>query len=160
MKTELIVAATGHRPKSLPRTGYNLAPLIALAKSWLASRAPSVVISGMALGWDQAVAYAALDLGIPVHAYIPFIGQADAWPKHSIEAYTVLLGRCAERVVVSDGGYEVWKMQKRNEAMVDACDTVLALWNGEPGGTGNCVAYAEKQGKIVENLYEIYDLEL
>lgn len=155
----LIVSATGHRPKSLP-TGYDLAPLIALVKPWLAARKPDAVISGMALGWDQAVALAALDLGIPVHAYIPFVAQADAWPMHSQIAYQNLLLRCVERKVVSPGGYEVWKMQARNEAMVDDCDLVLALWNGEPSGTGNCVGYAEKQGKTVENLWEIYDLDL
>lgn len=156
----MIVAASGHRPKSLPKTGYDLAPLIALAKPWLAVRKPNVVISGMALGWDQSVAYAALDLGIPVHAYIPFMGQADAWPQASIYAYTKLLERCAARRIVSPGGYEPWKMQARNEAMVDDADSVLALWNGEKGGTGNCVRYAEKQGKPISNLWEIYDMEL
>lgn len=155
----MIVAATGHRPKSL-KTGYNLTPLISLVKPWLAARKPDAVISGMALGWDQAVAIAALDLGISVHAYIPFVGQADAWPTHSQTAYQNLLLRCATRKVVSPGGYEAWKMQARNEAMVDDCDLVLALWNGEAGGTGNCVRYAEKQGKPIENLFEIYDMEL
>jgi len=155
----LVVATTGHRPKSLP-TGYDLVPLIALAKPWLAARNPNAVISGVALGWDTAVALAALELGIPVHAYIPFIGQADAWPAHSHAAYQQLLLRCESQKVVSPGGYEVWKMQARNEAMVDDCDMVLALWNGEKGGTGNCVRYAEKQGKTVENIWEIYDLDL
>ena len=155
----MIVAATGHRPKSL-KTGYDLAPLIAIARPWLANRRPEAVISGMALGWDQAVAIAAIDLGIPVHAYVPFVGQADAWPRHSIEAYTKLLQKCATRRIVSPGGYEPWKMQTRNEAMVDDCDMVLALWNGEKGGTGNCVKYAGKVGKPVENVWEIYDLEL
>lgn len=155
----MIVAATGHRPKSLP-TGYNTAPLIALVKPWLASRKPEAVISGMALGWDQAVAHAAIELGIPVHAYVPFVGQADAWPSAAHAAYQVLMSKCAKIRIVSPGGYEVWKMQKRNEAMVDDCDLVLALWNGEAGGTGNCVRYAEKKGKPVENLFEIYDLDL
>lgn len=157
----MIIAATGHRPKSL-KTGYDLAPLIALAKPWLAARAPSVILSGMALGWDQAVAIAALDLGISVHAYIPFNGQADAWPTHSQVAYQNLLLRCAYIKVVSPGGYEPWKMQVRNEAMVDDCDSVLALWNGEKtGGTYRCVEYAEKKArKPVSNVWDIYDMEL
>ena len=155
----LIIAATGHRPSKLP-SGYNLTPLIALAKPWLAARKPDAVISGMALGWDQAVAIAALKLGTPVHAYIPFVGQADAWPQRAQTEYQNLLLRCAEIKVISPPGYKAWKMQARNEAMVDAADLVLALWNGEKGGTGNCVEYAVKQGKPIENLWEIYDLEL
>lgn len=155
----MIVAATGHRPKSLP-TGYDLAPLIAIVKPWLASRKPDAVISGMALGWDQAVAIAALDLGIPVRAYVPFVGQADAWPARSNYEYQQILLKCESVRIVSPGGYEIWKMQTRNEAMVDDCDLLLALWNGEKGGTGNCVRYAEKQGKPIENVWEIYDMDL
>ncbi len=37
-------------------------------------------------------------------------------------------------------------MQVRNEYMVDRADLVLALWNGTPGGTGNCVRYARTRG--------------
>lgn len=155
----MIAAATGHRPKSL-KTGYNLDPLISLARMWLADRNPDAVISGMALGWDQAVAYAALDLGIPVRAYVPFHGQADAWSTASQASYQKLLLRCESIKVVIPGGYEVWKMQARNEAMVDDCDMVLALWNGENGGTGNCVRYAEKKGVPVSNVWEIYELDL
>ncbi len=156
----MIVAATGHRPKSLP-SGYNLAPLIALAKPWLAARKPDTLLTGMALGWDQAVAMAAMDLGIPVHAYIPHVGQADKWPMHSQVAYQNLLLKCATRKVVSPGEYEPWKMQARNEAMVDDADLVLALWNGEEkGGTYNCVKYALGKGVIVENLWDVYDMEL
>ena len=155
----MIICCTGHRPKSLP-TGYDTAPLIALAKPWLAARKPDAVISGMALGWDTAVAIAALELGIPVHAYIPFVGQADAWPQRAQTEYQSLLLRCAEIKVICPPGYEAWKMQARNEAMVDAADLVLALWNGEKGGTGNCCRYATEKGKPIENLWEIYDLEL
>lgn len=52
----------------------------------------------------------------------------------------------AEVVVVSDGEYAVWKMQTRNEAMVDAADELWALWDGSSGGTKNCIDYAK--GKV------------
>ena len=45
--------------------------------------------------------------------------------------------------------YAVWKMQKRNEWMVDNCDAVIAVWDGAPGGTANTVDYARKLGKSV-----------
>ena len=41
---------------------------------------PDAVISGMALGWDQAVARATADLGIPWVAAITFEGQESKWP--------------------------------------------------------------------------------
>ena len=33
------------------------------------------------------------------------------------------------------------------------CDLVLAFWDGSSGGTGNCVRYAGKVGKPIENLW-------
>lgn len=45
--------------------------------------------------------------------------------------------------------YEPWLMQKRNEFMVDNCDTLISIWDGSSGGTGNCVAYATKKNKDI-----------
>jgi hypothetical protein len=46
-------------------------------------------------------------------------------------------------------------MQKRNEAMVNDSNAVLALWNPEKrsGGTWNCVAYAAGVGKEIINFW-------
>ncbi len=38
---------------------------------------------------------------------------------------------------------------KRNEEMVDACDTVLAIWDGESKGTKYTLNYARKKGKEI-----------
>lgn len=152
----MILTCTGHRA---PLGSYDREPLIPIARDALIRLKPDVVLSGMALGWDQAVATAALDLGITVHAYVPFHGQADKWPKRACEDYSMLLQKCAKIIVVSPGGYAPEKMQIRNEAMVDACDRVLALWDGSAGGTGNCVRYAEKRKKPIENVWESLVIE-
>ena len=39
---------------------------------------------------------------------------------------------------------------KRNEAMVDLCDAVLAVWDGSSRGTLSVIRYAEKTGKLCE----------
>lgn len=39
--------------------------------------------------------------------------------------------------------------QQRNQWMVDRADAVLAVWDGSPGGTANCVNYARKVGKPI-----------
>lgn len=50
---------------------------------------------------------------------------------------------------VNIGEYHPAKMQLRNMYMVDNADEVIAVWDGSKGGTGNCVEYARKQGKII-----------
>jgi hypothetical protein len=150
----MIVAATGHRPDKLG--GY--APAwserrLILARRWLEVVRPERVISGMALGWDQAWAQAAVDLGIPFVAAVPFAGQERAWPPLSQDAFARLLARAAEVVIVSPGGFSGRAMQVRNEWMVDRCDLVAALWDGSSGGTANCVHYAERVGRPIVHLW-------
>lgn len=157
----MIICGTGHRPDKLG--GYGTAAgvrLVNLAEDWLEENKPDKVISGMALGWDYALAAAAFNLDIPFIAAVPFEGQEWRWPSESQRNFRVLLG-VAERVVyVCEPGYAPWKMQKRNEWMVDNSDQVLALWNGSSGGTANCIKYAEKVGKPIINLWSDYEPNL
>ena len=56
------VAGTGHRPNKLG--GYDddiYQRLVTLAMTYLEETRPKRVISGMALGWDQALAEAAVN---------------------------------------------------------------------------------------------------
>lgn len=151
----MILAGTGHRPDKLG--GYGLRThlmLRGLAIAQLEKLKPDYVISGMALGWDQALADAALIVKIPYRAYVPFVGQESKWPEPSQLEYTRLL-RAAETVIfTAQPGYAPWKMQRRNEAMVDAATDVLALWNEDKtGGTYNCVQYAERRSKPIHNCW-------
>lgn len=150
----VVAAGTGHRPDKLG--GYSeavTARLVDLARAALLHYRPEKVISGMALGWDTALALAALELGIPLIAAIPFEGQEKAWPAVSQARYRDILSRATEIVIVSAGRYSGWKMQVRNEWMVDRCDILLALWDGSEGGTRNCLRYAERKGTQVSNLW-------
>ena len=151
----MIIAGTGHRPNKLG--GYDVhtqTRLIALAMSGLRELNPKIVISGMALGWDQALARAALELKIPFHAYVPFIGQENMWPRESQQAYTDLMRKASDLVICSPGGYSAPKMQIRNQRMVDDCTDILALWDGSSGGTANCIKYArDLKLKPIYNLW-------
>lgn len=154
----MIIAGTGHRPDKLGGYGEEATGrLVTLARGWLRENNPERVITGMALGWDQALGWAAHDEGIPFLAAIPFTGQEKAWPALSQQWHNDLLNLAQEVVIVSDGGYAAWKMQIRNKWMVDNSDAVLALWNGSDGGTANCVRYAQQAGKRIINLWERYD---
>ena len=153
----MIIAGTGHRPDKLGGYGDEVKhALDRVATSWLASNRPAGVISGMALGWDQALARAAISLGIPLLAALPFKDQDCKWPARSREDFADILGKAMQVVVVSEGGYSAHKMQLRNEYMVDKCDSLLALWNGAPGGTANCVSYANRVGRPVTNLWSSF----
>lgn len=150
----MIVAATGHRPAKLGGYGPDAARRrLVLARSWLEVVRPTRVVSGMALGWDQDWAQAAVDLGIPFVAAVPFIGQERAWPELSQRTFAVLLARAAEVVIVSPGGYSPGAMHARNHWMVDRCDLLAALWDGSSGGTADCVGYAERVGRPMVNLW-------
>jgi uncharacterized phage-like protein YoqJ len=146
------IAFTGHRPDKLggyktPNRIYDR--VIDKLHFKLTELRPrlTAAISGMAVGVDQWAAEIALDLDLPLIAAIPFRGQESGWPPAAQEKYRALMGRASEIVVVSEGGYEPWKMQRRNEWMVDNSDILLAVWNWSPGGTCNCIKYAQRISK-------------
>ncbi len=152
--TGKIVAGTGHRPDKLG--GYRretFEKLVRLCLHALTRLQPVEVISGMALGYDQALAEACVRLRTPFAAYVPFAGQESKWPEDSRRTYELLMAHASRVVVVCEGGYAPWKMQKRNERMFDDCQIVLGLWNGTTGGTGNAVGYGRRIDRPILNLW-------
>lgn len=154
METYVIYAATGHRPNKLGNEYQMVGPYSDFIrkeiKAILLHDKPNVIISGMALGVDMIFAQCGIDLGIPVIAAIPFKGQESKWPFKSIRVYqNILANKLVCQKIVSEGDYSAAKMQTRNEWMVDNCDVLVAVWDGTPGGTGNCVKYAESKNKKI-----------
>lgn len=152
----MILAATGHRPPAL--LGYSdeaFATYVTVARGAIREHDPEVVISGMAQGWDMAIAEAALELDTPLHAYVAFPGVDRKWYPRDRRRFKRLCEAAAKIVVVSEGKFTNWKMQARNEAMVDACDAMAACWNGKQhGGTWNCLKYASERGVPWKNYFE------
>lgn len=151
----MIVAFTGHRPDKLGDWDP-LHPTVArvrkalrdgLVRNW-----PVYAISGMALGVDQWAAETCLELGIPFHAALPCDNMETPWPLPSQERFRKLLEKAKEIHVVSPGPYKPWKMQRRNEWMVDHCTKLLAVFDGSPGGTYNCLAYAAEVKREIVHL--------
>lgn len=154
----MILSFTGHRTLG----GFTVTErekMYKLAYDFLRQAKQPIVITGMAVGWDTEVCSAAVDLGCEVRAYVPFVGQEKKWPQASQDRYHELLSKC-EVIICSEGEYAAWKLHHRNERMVNAGDVVIAFWNGEPGGTGSCVKYAEKVGKPIINLFPYFDKEV
>jgi uncharacterized phage-like protein YoqJ len=153
----MILTATGHRPDKLGGYGNRRAfrNLLWLAGNAVERLQPEKVISGLAQGWDTAVAAAALTRGVPLVAAIPFKGQENRWPEVAKERYRLMLKMAAEIRIVSTGTYSPEKMQIRNEWMVDHADYLIALFDGSQGGTRNCLLYRRdhKPDMPCENLW-------
>ena len=152
----MIYAGTGHRPPKLG--GYdNMPKLVEFAIEAVNDREDlEEIITGMALGWDMALAEAAWALEIPFIAAIPFKGQEGRWPIMLQKRYHELVER-ASHVHVVCPQYNKGVFHRRNKWMVDNGDMVLALWNGDrAGGTYNCVEYAKRTKTPIRNEWEAW----
>lgn len=159
-----IVAVTGHRPNKLG--GYDKQTRLMLegyARRVIHDENPDLVITGMALGWDQAVGQACVDLTLPFVAALPFATHGDNWPAEARSRYDRLLQRARSATRV----WEIAKyrmltieqaLDQRNWFMVDQCSSLLALYNGEKkGGTANCVRYAKLKDRMIVNVWHGLD---
>lgn len=157
-----VIAGTGHRP---PRLGLSysrpdLDKLTEFAITHLRSRNDYgddnlSIISGMALGWDQALALAATVLDIPFIAAIPFEGQEKKWPKSAQDLYRQIISRAAQVVCVGSKNEIMNAFHLRDYWMVDNATEMLTLYNGEAyGGTFKTLKYARKKQRQVTNLWE------
>lgn len=151
----MILAFTGHRPEKLG--GYNPGNptelwVRELIRAILELLTPNKIISGMALGVDQWAAEEAIKLGILFVAAVPFDDFEKKWPAHSINQFNYLLTQSSEIHYISEPGYAAWKMQRRNEWIVDHSDALVAIWDGSFSGTKNCIDYAKHKKKPIYNL--------
>jgi uncharacterized phage-like protein YoqJ len=151
----MICAFTGHRPDKLG--GWDpLHPVVgrirkgirdALAREW-----PLYAICGMALGVDTWAAETCVEMGIPFIAALPCDDMDAKWPLPSCQRLERLLEKAREVIVVSPGPYQPWKMQRRNEWMVDHCTRLYSVFDGSSGGTYNCLEYAAQVGREVKEI--------
>ena len=154
----MIIAGTGHTPSYCPCLYDAKHPWLIERKNdlreCLVAYGPSLVITGMAIGWDTWLAQEALFLDIPIACYIPFPGQQNKWPEESRKEYDHILSRAKIIKNISES-YSNNAFFKRDEAMVDDCTLVFALWNQEiqSGGTYHTVQYALSKGKPITNFW-------
>lgn len=163
-----IICATGHRPQKLQDnwgqySSLTLPRLTKLAAKYFELTQPEVVISGMALGWDTAVALAAIKQGIKLHAYVPFNGHHARWKQDSQDTFHLILSKAT--VVSYPKGEDVKRLRtslevskllmNRNTDMLNASDRVVALWNGDnKGGTADAIRKAKRMRLQVDNLWK------
>lgn len=163
----LVLVGTGHRPDKIAEShaayeaeGYHdklkalavqlIRRIQALA---LATGREVRGISGMALGWDQALADAFRECGLWWTAALPCDGQDSRWPAAARERWRMLCDSAAERHVVCPGPYREGVLQARNEWMAKRAGYTLALYDGTPGGTAN---YLRANKSPVFNVWKVW----
>ena len=152
VNTHAICCFTGHRPQGLKRPEDDIR--VDLENIILASAREGchTFISGMACGVDIWAAEIVVrmkdqfpDMNFHLIAAIPYAGFDEHWSEDWRERYRALLGH-AEYVKVVEPFSSRAAYQRRNEWMVDHSGLVLALFNGQPGGTANTIDYARRNG--------------
>ena len=73
-----------------------------------------------------------------------FEGFESRWNEQWKNRYQKLLKKADEVHYICEG-YASFAYQRRNEWMVDRSSRVIAVYNGEPGGTRNTINYAKKK---------------
>ena len=161
-------AFTGPRPPGLYGYDYNdcrydklLAKLMKCIEQLIVVKGVRYFISGGALGFDT-LAFLALDKlkskypFIKNYIFVPFKFQYKKWTANDINVYKHMLEKAdyvlkVDRTEEYSAGlkyvdeYAGWKMQKRNEAMVDFAKYIITSWDGvSKGGTFNCLNYIKR----------------
>lgn len=155
----MIIAGNGHRPQKLQHNwgqyeSITLPRLTALAAAYFTRTKPTQVITGMALGWDSAIAIAAIELGIPLLCAIPCKDYTTKWSLSCQNTHAWILSH-ADQVSECEAPYSRQQLFLRSKWMTDHCDKLVCLWNGEKsGGTWNCIKYARFINKPYDNVWD------
>ena len=112
------------------------------------------VYSALAEGADRLAAGVLLDVpGAALVAVLPMAADdylADFPSAESKAAFLTLLDRAARVHVIGPTPSRVEGYERAGRRIVDVCDALIALWDGEPsrgrGGTAEIVAYARESG--------------
>ncbi|GAA0719248.1 hypothetical protein GCM10010199_23700 [Dactylosporangium roseum] len=152
------VAGTGHRPATRTNpdgiTPAQMPWVRAKARAgllWLAEHHDTEEVwSGMALGWDLVLASAAVDLGIPLRAVIPFESQPEVWRDPRDVAEWRRLRAAAESEIVcgpnpTSNQHAAALLHGRNDELLRA-EGLFACWDARKrsGGTHSAVKKAAR----------------
>ena len=144
------VCFTGHRPEKLTRDEKSVMKDLEKEIRKAVSDGLNVFITGMARGVDIWAAQIVLKLrdegcNVRLICTCPYEGFERSWSQEWQKAYREIL-TVADFVKYVCNGYGPACFQIRNEWMVNHSARVIAVYNGENGGTKNTMDYAMKVG--------------
>ena len=82
---------------------------------------------------------------VTVEAAIPCPSQAEGWPAEQRLRWQRLVAACDYETMVQQQ-YSPGCMQRRNRYMVDHAQRLIAVFDGQEGGTRRTVEYAMRRG--------------
>lgn len=153
------ISFTGYRPEKLPFFGED-DPMCIDLKQRLSEQIEKLIndgadefYTGMALGVDTWAAQAVLEHKkshpeIKLIAVVPCPEQASKWSAPDKARYKTILGQC-DKILTISPNYTRDCMLKRNRVLVELCDMLVAVYDGQKGGTGYTVNFAKSSGKNI-----------
>ena len=144
------VCFTGHRPEKLTRSENTIKRELEKQIRQAMADGLNVFISGMARGVDIWAAQIVLKLrnegtDVKLICACPYKGFELGWSREWQQQYKEVL-ESADFIKYVCAGYSRACFQIRNEWMVNHAVRVIAIFNGEKGGTKNTMDYAAKIG--------------
>lgn len=141
---------TGHRPEKLTRSEAEIKKDLKAAILQAIDDGFVTFITGMARGVDIWAGEIVLQLrkqnpNLHLIAASPYEGFENRWSADWQRRYKNILDQ-ADLVRFVCKGYSKACFQIRNEWMVDRASRVIAVYNGEAGGTRNTIEYARENG--------------
>lgn len=154
VKRQYRCAFTGHRPEKV--VGSEGRIIVELRKEILKAVDDGyrVFLTGMSRGVDLWAADIVIELrrynkDLKLMCVIPFEGMEKRWTVDWRKHYN-LVRKQADWVQVMSDRYSPDAYQKRNQWLVNHSSRLIAVFNGEPSGTGNTIQYAQEQGVPLE----------
>lgn len=144
------VCFTGHRPEKLTRGTDAIRQDLEREIRRSIADGRNVFVTGMARGVDIWAAQIVLSLRqercpVKLMCVCPYHGFEKTWAPEWQEAYRAVLAS-ADHVKYIRLSYDSGCFQARNYWMVDHVAQVIAVYNDNPGGTRNTIAYARQVG--------------
>ena len=141
---------TGHRPEKLARSEEAIKADLEKAIRQAIAEGLDVFITGMARGvdiWAAEIVLQLRDSGVPIRLMCasPFDGFERSWGEEWQRRYRTIM-QSADHALFVCPNYSKSCFQIRNEWMVNHSARVIAVFNGERGGTRNTINYAERLG--------------
>ena len=141
---------TGHRPEKLGCSEEEAIQALRTAIGSAYADGYRTFISGMARGvdiWAAELVLKEREVRQDIHLIcaLPHPGFETRWRAEWQRRYKTVLDH-ADLVKTICPAFSMGSYQKRNEWMVDHSGLVLALFNGQPGGTANTIDYARRNG--------------
>ncbi|MCL1831939.1 MAG: SLOG family protein [Oscillospiraceae bacterium] len=158
-----VCAFTGYRPQKLNAclsrgtlTVQDIELILRRQMLTLLDEGFNTFMSGMAIGADLIFARIALELQreytpklARLVAVIPCLEHDKNWGERDRIHCRELSESAYETVVVSNSCYFDGCMAKRNHYLVDRCDELIAVYDGQRGGTMQTINYAKGKRRKV-----------